>query len=51
MDKKNETYVKPMLMQYAEPEYMCDCGYKFYTYSSKPNCCSYCGAKFNWENM
>lgn len=42
--------VKPTLMQYAEPEYMCECGYKFYTYDWKPNYCSYCGEKFNWED-
>lgn len=42
--------IKPMLMQFAEPEYMCKCGYKFYTYNWKPNYCSYCGKKFNWED-
>jgi hypothetical protein len=40
--------IKPKLMQFAEPEYMCECGYKFYTYTWKPNYCSCCGKKFNW---
>lgn len=45
-----EKEVKPMLMQFAEPEYMCECGYKVYPDTWKPNYCAYCGAKFNWED-
>lgn len=41
--------VKPMLMQCAEPEFMCECGYKVYTYTWKPNYCAYCGSKFDWS--
>ena len=43
--------IKPMLMQYAEPEYMCiECGVKFYTYSEeKPTKCKHCGIAFEWE--
>lgn len=42
--------IKPTLMQYNEPEYMCKCGYKFYTYDWKPSYCTCCGKKFNWED-
>lgn len=51
MDKqKNKKTIRPMLMQYAEPEYMCDCGFKFYAYESKPEFCSFCGIKFDWKH-
>ncbi|HGD0580665.1 TPA: hypothetical protein ACH354_002328 [Clostridium perfringens] len=50
MKKKQEMEtIKPMLMQFAEPEYMCECGYKFYTYKNKPKRCEYCGRRFDWE--
>lgn len=42
---------KPMLMQLAEPEFMCsNCGDKFYIYDvdKKPNKCGYCGLVFDW---
>lgn len=42
---------KPMLMQLAEPEFMCPkCGDKFYIYDvdKKPNKCGYCGLVFDW---
>ena len=50
---------KPMLMQLAEPEYMCPkCGFKFYLVldekgyiKSLPTKCTYCGEKFDWESM
>lgn len=44
--------VKPELMQYAEPEYMCKCGYKFFAYPEdwKPNYCAFCGEKFDWSD-
>ncbi len=44
--------VKPELMQYAEPEYMCKCGYKFFAYPKdwKPNYCAFCGEKFDWSD-
>ena len=45
----NNKSTKPMLMQMAEPEYMCECGYKFYTYLNKPEYCAYCGRKFDWS--
>ena len=50
--------VKPMLMQLAEPEYMCpECGFKFYLLlnedgtdiKSFPKHCGYCGEEFNWK--
>lgn len=42
--------VRPMLMQFNEPEYMCsECGYKFYVYTLEPICCAYCGRKFDWS--
>jgi predicted Zn-ribbon and HTH transcriptional regulator len=50
--------VKPMLMQLAEPEYMCPkCGFKFYleirndkiVLDNKPNACSNCGCTFDWN--
>lgn len=42
--------IKPMLMQLAEPEYMCtECGYKFYINKNrKPKECLYCTATFDW---
>jgi DNA-directed RNA polymerase subunit RPC12/RpoP len=50
--------VKPMLMQLAEPEYMCpECGFKFYLTLSKekilnyfPTHCGYCGKEFKWKD-
>lgn len=50
--------VKPMLMQLAEPEYMCpECGFKFYLTLSKdriinsfPSHCGYCDKEFSWKN-
>ena len=48
MEKK----VKPMLMQLAEPEYMCPkCGHKFYVYNKekRPNGCKHCNAPFEWN--
>ncbi|PWX07293.1 hypothetical protein CYK68_14530 [Clostridium perfringens] len=29
--------IKPTLMQLAEPEYMCECGYKLYVYPQNKN--------------
>lgn len=50
MEDSNKS-IRPMLMQFNEPEYMCtECGYKFYVYSSlKPASCFYCGSKFDWS--
>jgi DNA replicative helicase MCM subunit Mcm2 (Cdc46/Mcm family) len=44
--------VKPMLMQFAEPEFMCpECGNKFYVYTDDtPKECKGCGAEFIWTN-
>lgn len=44
--------IKPTLMQLAEPEYMCECGYKLYVYpqNKKPTKCCYCGRKFDWSD-
>ena len=50
--------VKPMLMQLAEPEYMCpECGFKFYlllnedgNIKSFPKHCGYCDKEFVWKN-
>lgn len=43
--------VTPMLMQYAEPEYMCpNCGNKFYLYDSAPAKCEVCGSSFVWDD-
>lgn len=45
--------LEPMLMQLAEPEYMCPkCGYKFYVYNEtkRPNKCEHCNLIFKWEN-
>ena len=42
---------RPMLMQLAEPEYMCPkCGYKFYVYDEdkRPSKCEDCGLVFDW---
>jgi hypothetical protein len=42
---------KPMLMQLAEPEFMCPkCGDKFYLYDTNetPSKCCYCGLVFDW---
>lgn len=47
MDEK----IKPMLMQFAEPEYMCKCGYKFYVYSEKPKHCACCNMEFDWKKF
>lgn len=47
-----EETAKPMLMQYAEPEYMCPkCGYKFYVHDreKRPNECGYCAVVFDWS--
>lgn len=47
-----EGKVKPMLMQLAEPEYMCPkCGYKFYAYNKNKrlNKCEYCNIPFEWD--
>lgn len=44
--------IKPMLMQLAEPEYMCPkCGNKFYVYDKeeRPNKCKYCNISFKWD--
>lgn len=42
--------VKPVIMQLAEPEYMCpECGNKFYVYGEKRKYCSECGRKYIWE--
>ena len=51
--------VKPMVMQLAEPEYMCpECGFKFYLIlnedgiiKSYPKHCGFCGEEFEWTNM
>ena len=43
---------EPMLMQLAEPEYMCPkCGDKFYVYDvdKKPSKCKNCGLVFEWN--
>ena len=43
---------KPMLMQLAEPEFMCPkCGFKFYVYdeSKRPDKCEHCNLKFEWS--
>lgn len=43
---------EPMLMQLAEPEYMCPkCGDKFYVYDvdKKPSKCKDCGLVFEWN--
>lgn len=42
--------VRPMIMQLAEPEYMCPvCGVKFYSYSGeRPEKCSHCNTEFDW---
>jgi transcription elongation factor Elf1 len=50
--------VKPMLMQLAEPEYMCpECGFKFYLTLNEdkainhfPTHCGFCDKEFNWIN-
>ena len=42
---------KPMLMQLAEPEFMCPkCGDKFYIHDidKKPIKCWHCGLVFDW---
>jgi DNA-directed RNA polymerase subunit RPC12/RpoP len=47
-----EEKTKPMLMQLAEPEYMCPkCGYKFYVYNKekRPNECRHCRVSFKWN--
>lgn len=47
-----EENIKPMLMQFAEPEYMCPkCGYKFYVYNKdqRPNECMCCNSSFEWN--
>ena len=47
------TAIKPMLMQLAEPEYMCtECGVKFFLKdkNNPPKNCSYCNIKFNWNS-
>ena len=44
---------EPMLMQLAEPEYMCPkCGHKFYIYdrNKRPNKCEHCNLIFEWRN-
>lgn len=52
-----DTPVPPMLMQYADPEFMCNtCGNKFFTYekSAQPlDECQVCGQKFgtDWINI
>lgn len=43
---------EPMLMQLAEPEYMCPkCGDKFYVYNEnkRPNKCKNCDLTFKWD--
>ena len=43
---------EPMLMQLAEPEYMCPkCGYKFYVYDEdkRPDKCESCDLTFEWD--
>lgn len=50
---------RPILMQLAEPEYMCPkCGFKFYlvlnedgTIKTYPTHCTYCGEKFDWDGL
>lgn len=45
--------VKPMIMQAAEPEYMCPkCGVKFYVWhrNERPKICEYCHVEFDWES-
>lgn len=45
--------VKPMIMQLAEPEYMCpECGVKFYAWhkDERPAECEYCKVQFDWED-
>ena len=47
-----EEKTNPMLMQLAEPEYMCPkCGCKFYVYdkNKRPNECSHCRVSFKWN--
>ncbi len=44
----------PMMMQLAEPEYMCVCGNKMYASHDKrmnPNHCSVCGQKLDWSDV
>ena len=44
--------IKPMLMQLAEPEYMCTkCGAKFFVKdkNNPPEHCEYCKINFNWK--
>ena len=42
---------KPMLMQMAEPEYMCECGTKYYYWGDKipTDYCGKCGQKLDWS--
>lgn len=42
---------KPMLMQMAEPEYMCECGTKYYWWGKEipANYCKECGQKWDWS--
>jgi len=45
---------KPMMMQLAEPEYMCSCGHKMYASYDKrmnPEHCSICGQKLDWSDV
>jgi DNA-directed RNA polymerase subunit RPC12/RpoP len=50
--------LKPMLMQLAEPEYMCpECGFKFYLTLNEdgiinyfPTHCGYCNKEFVWTD-
>lgn len=45
---KTKLTVKPMLMQLAEPEFMCpECGFKFYGIKRFEEC-PHCNANFIW---
>ena len=46
---EKQALIKPLRMQYAEPEFMCECGCKFYVYENEPEQCEYCNEKFDWE--
>ena len=53
MPNELDTIKPPMLMQYAEPEFMCkNCGAKFFTWekSAQPlDKCQFCGQNFGLE--
>lgn len=48
---EEEEKLQPVIMQLAEPEFMCEkCGYKFYVYEwdKRPTKCE-CGVLFDWN--